>query len=207
MAVECRPATGSRGFTLIEVVVAVAIFAVVAAMAWGGLDRIVRAKQVIDEQSQQFRALHQAMGQFERDIRQAAARPVRDGSGLELPALVGGGSGIELTRFVGSGGWDREAPALERVGWRCEEGQLQRLRWDVLDRTPGSQVRVEARLEGVSECQWRFLVAGVALERWPAAGDEERPERLPSGIELRFALEGEGEYRRVLELAGGGEAP
>lgn len=198
---------GLPGFTLLEVVVAVAIFAVVAALAWGGLDRIARAKQVIDEQSRQLLALQQAIGQLERDLRQAAPRPVRDGSGLELPALLGGGDGIELTRYVGGGGWDRQAPALERVGWRCAEGRLQRLRWVVLDRTATTQVDVEDRVEGVGQCRWRFLTGGVVLERWPMSGDAEPPERLPAGVELRFELDGEGEYRRVLELPAASGAP
>lgn len=196
-----------RGFTLIEVVVAVAIFSVVAALAWGGLDRIARAKQVIDERSRHFTALQQALGQLERDLRQAAPRPVRDASGTELPALLGGGPGIELSRFVGAGGWERQAPALERIGWRCEDGRLQRLRWVVLDRTAGTQVEVEDRVEGVAQCRWRFLSGGVALEHWPMAGDAESPERLPAGVELSFELEGEGEYRRVLELPDGSTMP
>lgn len=198
---------GARGFTLLEVVVAVAIFAVVAALAWGGLDRITRAKQVIDAQSRQFMALQQAIGQLERDFRQAAPRPVRDASGLELPALLGGVDDVELTRFVGAGGWDRQAPALERVGWRCEADRLQRLHWVVLDRTAGTQVQVEDRVEGVSLCRWRYLVDGVPLERWPMAGDAEPPGRLPDAVEFRFEVEDGGEYRRVLELPRGSAAP
>ena len=194
---------GASGFTLLEVVVAVAIFSIVAALAWGGLDRIARAKQVIDAQSGQWQDLQQAMGQLERDIRQAAPRPVRDANGLELPALLGSGSGVELTRFVGTGGWDRHAPALERIAWRCEGERLQRLRWIVLDRTAATQVEVEDRLEGVSRCRWRYLSGGVPLESWPMAGDAEPPDRLPAGVEFRFELEDGGEYRRVLELPAG----
>lgn len=195
------------GFTLLEVVVAVAIFAIVAALAWGGLDRIARAKQVIDEQSARFASLQQAIGQLERDIRQAAPRPVRDGSGLELPALLGGAAGVELTRFVGGGGWERSAPALERVAWRCEQGRLQRLRWSVLDRTAGSQVEVEDLIEGIGECRWRFLFGGAVLERWPMAGGDPDPARLPAGVELVFELDDEGSYRRVLELPPGSGMP
>lgn len=189
------------GFTLIEVVVSLAVFAVVAALAWGGLDRLLRAREVIDSQTASMAALQQAMGRYERDVRQAALRPVRDAAGEPLPALRGSADGLELTRLVGEGGWVREAPALERVAWRCEDGRLQRLRWPVLDRSGGTQPVIEDLLEGVFDCRWRFLDAQGEQAVWPLPGGTPETAGLPRGVEWRFRLEGSGELRRVLELA------
>lgn len=203
----CPPGVRQRGLSLLEVVVAVAVFAVVGAIAWGGLDRLLRARAVIDEQSAALQALQQAVGQFERDLRQAIARPVRDGTGATQPALRLRGDALALTRAVGEGGWTRAAPNLERVEWRCDQGRLERLRWPVLDRAPGTTPEPVALLEGLRECTWRAVGEDGDSAAWPldAAAQE---GRLPLAVEWRFTLANGESYRRLVELpAGLREAP
>src|SRR3546814_17201668 len=118
----------NAGFSLLEVLVALAIFAVVAALAWGGLDTLARARHTLDAERERLGELQLTIAQLERDLRQAVARPVRDGVGAELPALLGQDSAIEVTRLAPGGGWQTPLPALERVGWRCSDGEFQRQR-------------------------------------------------------------------------------
>jgi len=77
------------GFTLLEVVVAVALFAVVSTLAYGGLAAVLRSREQLSEASAQLAQLQLAMQMFERDVRSAVLRPVRDGYGEVLPALMG----------------------------------------------------------------------------------------------------------------------
>lgn len=186
------------GFSLLELLVALALFAVVALLAWGGLDTLARSRHALDAERTRLQALQLSIGQLERDLRQAVARPVRAGDGLEHPALLGQPSAIELTRLAPGSGWQSPSPALERIGWRCSDGELQRLRWATPDRAPNTAFTRETRLSGVSQCQWRFLDR-LPSATWPPRGAV--PERLPRAVELRFRLDGMGELRRVIELA------
>lgn len=193
------------GFSLLEVLVAVAVFAVVAVLAWGGLDTLARSRAHLAEQSASLTALQRAVGRLERDLRQAAVRPVRDVDGSVLPALRGGEGGVELTRYAAGGGWQSAAPALERLAWRCRDGRLERWRWPVLDRAPNTRAEIETALERVHDCRWRYFDGFNRLDRWPP--EAAQTQRLPRAVELRFTREGEGEYRRLLELPDAGPLP
>ncbi|MFN3842089.1 MAG: type II secretion system minor pseudopilin GspJ [Rehaibacterium terrae] len=186
-----------RGFTLLEVMVAVAIFAVVAALAWGGLDTLARSRHALDAESARLAALQRAVAMFERDLRQVAARPVRDGSGQTRPALFAGGDGIEVSRFVGQGGWVGPSPQVERIDWQCRDGRLLRARWPALDRAPATRPEAEALLDGIDDCRWRFVDDGAVVAAWPP--QEADVAALPRGVEFRFRVDGV-EYRRLLEL-------
>jgi general secretion pathway protein J len=188
-----------KGFSLVELLVAVAVFAALAAAAYGGLSAIARTRGALVAQQDRFAAVTRAVGMLERDLRQAVARPVRDPSGLMLPALVGRGDGVELTR-LGFADPRREAgSSLVRVGVARDGRVLRRSRHAVLDRAPGSVPESSVLLDAVDGFTLRYLGAdGAWLASWPAAGID--ADALPRAVELRLALADLGEIRRVLEL-------
>lgn len=188
------------GFTLLELLVALAIFALLAGMAWGGLDALARARRVVDDERSRLAALQQGIGRLERDVRQAIARPIRNESGRLEPALRGQVTAMALTRLLGQGGWQTPLPGVERVLWRCQDGHLERLRWPLADRVAGSVLQVERVLDGVEDCQWRYFER-TASPFWPLPGMP--TERLPRALELRLRLHDGGDIRRLLELAEG----
>ena len=188
----------NRGFTLLEVVVAVALFAVVAALAYGGLDSVLRARGQLEAQAGQLARLQFAVGQIERDLRAAAARPVRDGFGQRQPAFVGSSTGIELSRHGYANALDARRAELERAAYRRVEDRLQRLRWPVLDRAPGTLPEQVELLEGVSDFRLRYFArSGREYDRWPAPGSN---EPLPVRVEVEIEVAGFGRIQRLLEL-------
>lgn len=187
-----------RGFSLLEVVVSVALFAVIAALSYGGLDSILAARRQLDEQAQALARLQFAVGQIERDLRAAARRPIRDASGRSQPALAGSSSGFELSRQGYANALGQPRAEIERVGYRRQQQTLQRLRWAVLDRAPGSLVEPLDLLTGVDDFRVRYFArGGREFDRWPPPNLQ---DELPVRVEVEIELQRFGRIRRVLEL-------
>ncbi len=105
--------SSTHGFTLLELVIAMAIFAIMSTIAYSGLNNVLTAKERTDEQAQQLVRLQLAFTHMGRDISQAVNRGIRDEYGESQPALVGrdlDGYLIELTRS----GWRNPIPQEER---------------------------------------------------------------------------------------------
>lgn len=186
------------GFTLLEVVVSVALFAIIAALAYGGLDSVLRARAQMAEQAAALARLQFAVGQIERDLRAIADRPVRDAQGQSQPALFGTSTGFELSRHGYANALGAARAEIERASYRRQQQNLLRLRWPVLDRAPGTRPDEVELLSGVSDFRLRYFSrSGREYDRWPAPGNTElRPRR----VEVEIEVEGLGRIRRLLEL-------
>ena len=191
-----------RGFSLIEVLVAVAVFALLSAMTWGGLSAIMRSRETLDANGERLRQVQLAVAALERDVRQAVARPVRGANGEVLPALAGGSTALELSHgsFARS---DAEArAAVSRTAYSLDGAGLRRSAWAVLDRAPGSRPRSRVLLEEVRELRFRYLDRdGNWREAWPPReGTERDPAELPRALELRITTDDYGDIARLLEF-------
>ena len=187
------------GFTLLEMLVAVAIFALASALAYGGLDALMRARRQLDEAQDRLARVQFALGLLERDVRGLALRPVRDGYGASRAALQGARTQLELTRGGFANALAAPRAELERVDWRLRDGTLQRERWAVLDRTPGSIPHADALLERVESLDFRYLdAAGRELPQWPPP--QGAVQQAPAAVIVSLTMTDLGEIRRVLEL-------
>lgn len=178
-----RPARTTAGFTLLELLVAMGIFAVLAVMAYGGLSGMLNTRAQSDEHAEALRRLQLAYRTLERDIEQWVPREVRDEFGQAQPALTAGneiGAALELTH----GGWRNPAEqarsTLQRVAYSVQDDTLVRSLWLSLDRPADAKPVEQALLAGVSGLQLRFLDASeVWQERWPPPGQAVLPEGAP----------------------------
>jgi general secretion pathway protein J len=190
-----------RGFSLVELLVAVAIFALAAGLAYGGLNGLVRARGQLQVQAEQLQALQFAVGLIERDLRAAVDRPVRDGYAAPSVSMQAAPGRIELSRIGHANALAQPRAEIERVSYQLDGQALQRLRYPVLDRAPGTVPDIQPLLEGVERIEFRLLDrSGRAHSIWPQprGGDA-----LPRAVELRLSVTGIGEVRRLLELAPG----
>ena len=90
------------GFTLVEVLVALLIMAIVAALSWQGIDAIVRSRDISSQRLEQQLRLQSVIAQWEADLAE-----IQD-SGI-VPALQFDGASLRLTR--------RQAAGLQLVVW------------------------------------------------------------------------------------------
>lgn len=196
-----------RGFSLLELLVALAVFAALAAAAYGGLAVLARTRAALALEQERFAEVVRSVGTFERDLRQAIGRPVRDGGNALLPALAGDASAIEFTRLGHANPLAEPRSHLERVAYAQDGRDLRRAHYAVLDRAPGSLPVTRVAIERAGTLRLRYLGCDrVWREAWPpreapaceAAGD--RLGALPHAVEFRLEPEGLGEIRRVVEL-------
>ncbi|OZB57396.1 MAG: type II secretion system protein GspJ [Halothiobacillus sp. 14-56-357] len=123
-----HPAKGAAsGFTLLELLVAIAIFALVAVMAYGGLNTVIKQSAIVEDQMDQLNAMQNGLRQMRSDLTFAVDRLARDALGGEVPEFAGGGLNLlTLTRMGASNPWAAAEPQLALVRWRLENGNLER---------------------------------------------------------------------------------
>jgi len=194
------------GFTLLELLVALSIFALLAAMAYGGLNTVLKTRRATDVQAERLTRLQQTFFWLERDIVQAIDRPVRDEFGDPQPAMIGvtlGDLRLQLTR----NGWrnpiGRPRSDLQRVAWGLQDDRLMRYYWSVLDRAQDSKPLATEMLDGVDRLELRFLdQAGKWGEVWPAVNrGVTSSDPLPRAVEVTLETEREGRITRLFEVA------
>jgi general secretion pathway protein J len=195
-----------RGFSLIELLVALTVFAAMAAAAYAGLAAVARTRTALAAGQDRLAAVMRAFSDLDRDLGQALARPVRGNDGAELPALIGAPDHLELTRLGFANPRAEARSNLERAFYQFGDGKLERGRYAVLDRAPDSLPGTRVLLDHVAAVAIRYLDAGgVWRDTWPPPADRgvDPVTALPRAVEWRMRLDEGGELRRVFELPSG----
>jgi len=201
------PRSLSRGFTLLELLVAVAIFAVAAWLAYGGLRQVLSGRDVLLPRLAAQTAQWRTLGLLSADLEQLAPRPVRDALGTSHPALESGGASVsllELTRRDAGRALLAGQPSLVRVSYRLEDGRLSREIWPVLDRVQSTVPTRQVLLDEVQALSLQFLDGRQGSQWsnfWPPQAGEDALTRLPRGLQLTLTLRDGRELRRVLRPA------
>ena len=197
-----------KAFTLIEVLVALAIFGILSALAYGALSQTLLSAEMLNERMDRLQAIQKTMRHLSQDFIQLAPRPVRlelgDSLGPALQSDLRSEYAVELTR----GGWSNPVAlprgTLQRAAYRLEEDELVRYYWTVLDRTLSNEPIAVTILDGVEGLKLSYLLDnGDSIEQWPPPntpgplGLRQRPR----AVEIILTLQDQGEIRRVVEIA------
>jgi general secretion pathway protein J len=189
----------ARGYTLVEVLVALIVFSLLAASAYTALDALSRSASVHRERSQAFADLQLAVARLTGDLRQVVSRPVAAAAGRTEPALLGEPRRLAATRAGWSNPSGLPRSSLQRFAWRLRGSELQRIYWPVTDRVEATQAVTETVLADVTALSLRYRSPGGGwMQEWPAA--EGAAASLPEAIEIVFDSRRFGRIRRVVSL-------
>jgi len=199
--------TQQTGFTLVEILVAVAVFAVFSVMVYGGLSAVMRARVQTDQVAKDLSQLQMVFLRFKRDIVQAVNRPVRGSYGNTESAFTSNDFGAVRLVFTRTGYPNPAGLArsdLLRVAYGVEDKVLYRIHWPVLDQAEDSQPLRLKMLEGVEDVELQFVDdKGERVTDWPPVNNTAANPGLPRAVELTIIHTHWGRVTRLITLAEG----
>ncbi|MFP5430711.1 MAG: type II secretion system minor pseudopilin GspJ [Gammaproteobacteria bacterium] len=196
-----------HGFTLLELLIAVAILSLIAVGAYTLLSDTVRVRERGQVHQQQLRDLQKAMMLIQRDLQQATPRAIRDEYGDVQPALyLPQQNVLEFSRRGWRNPLQQTRSELVRLRYRAEGGELLRERWDVLDRARLTQPERIVLLDNISEFSVQVVAEGSRSDSWPRlsqASEDRKTAGMPQAVEVAFRHETFGLIRRIILLPNG----
>ncbi len=197
----------SKGFTLLELMMAIVLFSMISTAAYKLLASVTHAHEVTRSVLHELDKLQRAEIIVEQDLFQITGRPIVDETGLQ-PAMQLPGSDGMLMEFTRSG-WQNPLQAvrstLQRVAYAQEGSELIRYYWLTLDRTAATTPIRQVLLTGISNVKVRLLDQHKRwLTAWsysPPPSADQNLARLPFAVELTIVHEKLGPMVTVVPLA------
>ena len=196
-----------RGLTLVELLVATAVFAVIGVMAYSALFSVLEARDTADRQADRLAAVQYAVSQLTDDLRQVVDRPVRAQVPVQGAPLRTPNDGVGVLVLTRGGRPNPAAQArssLARVHWGLDPaGRLLRAVQTRADLLPGEPPRDRVMLDDVEAVELRFLDRARRWHpRWPSLDPGAGADTLPWAVEVTLELADWGEIVRLVPMAG-----
>jgi len=216
----------NKGFTLIEVLIAMAITAVVSVIAYVGLDNAIKLAETSEVATDRLHKINRVFDIISKDFHQLIARPVRNPEGNDKEAsLVLDATSQPVLTFSRAGWINPQAERfqrseLQRVNYYIEGTKFIRYSWQMMDRYQDSvpqeivllddvrslSIRVLSDVATIQNNQLATADKGEWVTTWPvptSLGVNKLESSLPIAIEIIVDIESMGLIRRVFELSAG----
>jgi general secretion pathway protein J len=204
----------ARGFTLIEVMIAMFIAAIMFAIGYGAINQALHDRDALNVSQERVTEIQRGMRVVAQDFAQIMARPARDtsGTGQLMPAVFADGSSDIILTFTRAG-WSNPAgiqrPAEQRVRYRFIDGSLVREHWLSVDPALNTEPRQRTLLSKVTAIEVRFLdpVSREWRTDWQSGtSGQMAPNTVsllvtrPLAIEFTVVFEDWGRVQRLFEI-------
>jgi general secretion pathway protein J len=189
----------ARGFTLIEALLALAIFGVIAVLSYRATASMADGEAQLSAEAARWRALEALFTRFEADIRQAIPRSARTGAQREA-AWVGttleGHASLACTR-AGSEFAVEPGAGGQRLGYRLNGTTLELAYWPAIDHEDAAKPAIYPLVSGITSFELAYLTrAGDWRNRWPLLGEDD----LPRAVKLTLAFDDGTRIDRLFTL-------
>jgi general secretion pathway protein J len=196
-----------KGFTLVEVLIVIGIFAVITSISYGALTQYIEVSEKLSASQLKIERMQRALTLMERDFRYMVNRSVRDEYGDRKNAFLVDdndkldGEFVRLTALH-SDPVLLHSGQLQRVAWRVDEGKLIRESWSTLDRDSESNTRALKVLEDVDlvEIEKYNWSDTFGLQTGTQFNDQ---EIFPYGLKITLQMKDGKNFSRVFDLANG----
>ncbi|MFQ6292680.1 type II secretion system minor pseudopilin GspJ [Yersinia enterocolitica] len=188
-----------NGFTLLEMMVSLALLAIISLTGYQILQSVVRNDQITQQHATRLAGVQRMLILFEQDLVNAIVRPPKSSQVDNIPEFVSGHVGIDsesgsllLTRtnWINPSAYLARSQ-LQRVGWRIYQQSLERINYQHPDSYGLVEPQITAHFDEVTELQLRFYQRGRWQDQWAN-------NTLPEAIEITFIVAGYGKLQRTI---------
>ncbi len=198
---------GSNGFTLLEVLIAIAIFSIISLSSFTIFDSVLKGDETAKIRSARQNELQRAFLIIERDITQIARRTIRLDGEAPLEQLIQSASDSFATQdqaiaFVRNG-WTNPGLLLPRsdmqaIAYRVNEDTFERLHFNFVDAVGGEEPKVRPLISDVTELTFEYYDGQSWQEAWTV-------NTLPLAIAIEVNTKDYGVIRRQFLVPGDSE--
>ena len=184
-----------KGFTLIELMVAIMIFAIISVISYRAISSLVTTKQVVTAAQDKWGGIARAVNQMSTGWSRAMPLAARDENGILIPAVLGKNkldgnfdAQLEFTTsgFIGDTVYGSVPP--RRVGFRFLNGKLYMVTWPYMNRVPGSKPQVDLMMDHVNTFTVNFFYPDKQWrDTWPM--DTGNFTNLPPGLKIYIKMD------------------
>lgn len=201
-----------RGFTLLELLVALSIFAIMTAMAYSGLNSALTAETKLDDAKIRIKNIAFFFNYFDRQLKSFAKKTMQKGT-AKIPAMFSG----DLTQYAQEGekkeetaeekdkapeplivficmGSSLEGGMVKRVGYRINKKKVELMMWPGIDIEKESKPESHLILDNVEKFAIKYLNKDKA---WQSSWGDVDP---PRAVQVILQVAGEGEMNRIFSL-------
>ncbi len=148
----------SKGFTLLEILIAIAIFAIIASITSSILYQTLQVKENSTEQISKINELQLALSILTQDIKQIIERPIRGNKMHLFPSFIGQNDYLEFTRGgnTNPNAYENRS-TLIRVAYLCKNRKLIRRIWSELDTPDRERYQNTVILKDLKKCEFAYV--------------------------------------------------
>jgi len=200
-----RQSSHIKGFTLVEVLIALVIFAILSALSYRSISALLQTRERLELETSRWREVMIFFNRFDQDVRRRVDRSVRNGNQY-LPGWYGkpvfAGDNDAQLMFSIMGNPEQPGTLMDtrRIGYRLHAGNIEMLIWPALDNVSASKPVAYPVLSQVKTLSLRYMSSQgyTWSDRWPAPNLPDGP--IPKAVEIRVTLNTGEQLNRIINL-------